>query len=294
MPDFNAKVISSQDSLNNSGNKGWWEDNPMIYDWDGVHGKPEMTTKYFEAVDEIFGEGHSLCNNPRWPKGYILENFLPYTEVQGKKVLEIGCGAGLVSSHLAKAGAEQFSIDLTSKAIEMTKARFGMSNLSGHIQQMDAEKLSFEDNTFDYVISWGVIHHSGNMQAIVNEIHRVLKPGGKAYLMVYNKNSLRYQVYCRIWLGVFRLKLLKNNLDEVAGSITDGFIARHLTEPEFNKMASKFSKVDYSYSDEIGTTSAYLMGPFRHILNVFKFLKKPVEKFLAKKWGWYMEMVLTK
>lgn len=293
MTEFNAKLLQGSDSLENSGNKDWWERNPMTYDWEKELGEPVLTAEYFRAIDDIFGEGHSLINNPRWPQGNILEHFLPYDEFSGKNVLEIGCGAGLVSSHIARAGGRLHAIDLTSRAIEMTSRRFELVGLAGDIRQMDAEQMTFENESMDFVVSWGVIHHSGNMTVVLDQIHRVLRPGGRAYLMVYNRHSIRYQVYSRIWLGVFRLKLLRMTLEEVNGSITDGHIARHLIPREFDALVARFSSVSYSRSDEKTTILKYLCGlgaPFKPLY----FLTRPLERWLASKWGWYLEVVLTK
>ena len=121
---FSAKIIDYDCSESNEKNQSWWQNNPMTYDWVHDLGEIKYNKDYFDKIDEIFSYGHSLCNNPRWPDGYILENFIPYNELQGKRVLEIGCGAGLVSSHLAKAGADLSAVDLTDQAIELTKARF--------------------------------------------------------------------------------------------------------------------------------------------------------------------------
>ncbi len=294
MVEFNAKLIGAKEHENNKENQIWWENNPMTYDWEGQLGELELTREYFKSIDKLFGEGHSLVNNPSWPNGYILEKFIPYAELNGKKVLEIGCGAGLVASHLVMAGSNLHAIDLTEKAVKITKKRFEVFGLNGTIQQMDAEELEFDRDTFDRVVSWGVIHHSGNLKGIINQIYRVLKPGGKVYLMVYNKNSLRYQVFCRLWHGVARLEFLNKNLDEIAGSITDGYIARHLTEKEIKLIARKFSHIQFSYSDEVNTISSYLLGPFYRFLKPFPHFKKKFEKEMAKKWGWYMEIVLTK
>lgn len=293
MPKFNAKLLGRSESIENKENKNWWQKNPMIYDWDNKLGEPVFDEKYFQEIDDIFGEGHSLLNNPRWPNGYILEKFIPYESLQGKKVLEIGCGAGLVSSHIAKSGAKLYAIDLTEQAITITKKRFELKKLSGMIQQMDAEKLEFENNSMDTVISWGVIHHSGNMTAIINEIYRVLRPGGLAYIMVYNKNSLRYNIYCRFWLGLMKLKLLNNSVEQIAGSITDGFIARHLNSSEFRTMTDKYSSVSITFSDEKTTILKYLFGVGR-IFGPFYILTKPLEKWLSKRWGWYLEAKLVK
>jgi len=245
------------------------------------------------AIDQIFGEGHSLINNPAWPGGSILEQFLPYVEFAGRDVLEIGCGAGLVSSHIARAGAKLHAVDLTSRAIEMTRKRFELAGLSGDIRQMDAEKLEYPRNSMDFVVSWGVIHHSGNMPAVLERVHRVLRPGGRAYVMVYNRRSLRYQVYCRLWLGVAKMKLPRMSLEQVAGSITDGHIARHLDTEEFRRLAAHFSSMSFTFSDEKTTILKYLIGigaPFRS----FFWLTRPFERWLAARWGWYLEGVLVK
>ena len=292
---FSAKIIENDDSGSNEQNQAWWQNNPMTYDWDHDLGEVTYDKEYFDAIDDIFGHGHSLCNNARWPDGYVLENFIPYGDVKGKSVLEIGCGAGLVSSHLSMAGAELTSIDLTEQAVEITKERFKLNHLNTtDVRKMNAEDMSFSDNTFEFVVSWGVIHHSGNMQNILDEIYRVLKPGGKAYLMIYNKNSLRSLIFVPFWLGVTRGKLLNKSVKEIISEITDGYIARHLNEDEFNKMAKSFKSVDYSYSDEIDTTSSYLLGPFRRLLTPFPKLKRKMELFLASRWGWYMQIILDK
>ena len=131
MVKFNAKLIQAKDALDNANNQDWWENNPMTYDWDKSLGDPTFTKEYFQSIDEIFGDGHSLVNNPSWPDGSILENFVPYDSFFGKQVLEIGCGAGLVSSHIARAGAELHAVDLTSQAIAITRKRFEMAGLKG-------------------------------------------------------------------------------------------------------------------------------------------------------------------
>ena len=155
--------------------------------------------------------------------------------------------------------------------------------------------MNFQNSCFDFIISWGVIHHSGNMLKIVEEIYRVLKPGGESFLMVYNKNSLRYRFYCFFWLGILKMKFLKMNLSEIAGTITDGYIARHLTEKEANKIFKKFSNISISYSDEVNTISMYLLGPLNRFLAYMPFkFKNNFEKFLAKKFGWYMQIHLIK
>ena len=295
MVKFNSKLTSTNQDSENNQNYEWWNENPMTYDWDQKIDSNKIDLNFFKNIDNEFAYGHSLVNNPEWPKGHILEKFIPYQRLTNKKVLEIGCGAGLVSQHLAMAGSDLTTIDITEKAIELTKKRFDLNKIEGKIIKMDAENTSFNNDFFDYIISWGVIHHSGNMNKIIDEIYRVLNPNGKAFIMVYNKNSLRYRFYCLFWLGIIRGQLLKKNIDQIAGSITDGYIARHLTEKDVSILFSKFRNIEITYSDEINTISMYLLGPFNRLLNFLpKILKIKFEKYLSKKFGWYMQIIITK
>ena len=170
---FNSKNLKFNQSIDNKNNVNWWNNNPMNYDWEKLNGDIKGTKDYFEYIDNIFGNGHSLINNPLWPKDKILKNFLNYSEYNNKDVLEIGCGLGLVAATLAKSGAKLEAIDATDNAVKMTKLRFEINNLNGNIKKMDAENLKYNNSTFDYVVSWGVIHHSGNMEKIVANIHKV-------------------------------------------------------------------------------------------------------------------------
>ena len=61
-------------------------------------------------------------------------------------------------------------IDITKRAVDITKKRFEIRNLSGKIIEADAESMPFENESFDYVWSWGVIHHSKNTEKIISEI----------------------------------------------------------------------------------------------------------------------------
>ena len=132
-----------------------------------------------------------------------------YEQVRGKRVLEVGCGMGSHAWRFARYALEFQAIDLAPKSIELTKKRFVLHNLdSSGITLGDAEKLNFPDNYFDFVYSNGVIHHSPNTSKAVEEIYRVLKPGGKTIVMIYNKKSIFY-LFTLMFMGQSKYALIK-------------------------------------------------------------------------------------
>lgn len=116
----------------------------------------------------------------------------------GEKVLEIGGGLGTDLSMFARHGAIVTDVDLSAGHLAHARENFALRGLTGEFVHHDAETLPFADNTFDVVYSNGVIHHTPNTQHVVQEIRRVLKPGGKAIVMVYAEHSLHYW-YRLVW-----------------------------------------------------------------------------------------------
>jgi ubiquinone/menaquinone biosynthesis C-methylase UbiE len=120
-----------------------------------------------------------------------LKKYLCLDEIKSKNVLEIGLGYGTVSQLLAESGAHYHGLDIAPNAQAMVNHRLKQQNLIGDVRIGSMLECPFTDNSFDYVISIGCFHHTGNMQACVDEAYRVLKKGGKAIIMVYNQFSLR-------------------------------------------------------------------------------------------------------
>ena len=135
---------------------------------------------------------------------YIVE-FADFTTASGQRVLEIGVGLGADHQRFAEAGAELYGIDLTERAIDHTVNRLAAFGPSSDLRVGDAENLSFPDNFFDRVYSWGVLHHTPDTPRAISEVRRVLKPGGSARIMIYHKWSL---VGLMLWVryGLLRLR----------------------------------------------------------------------------------------
>ncbi len=133
---------------------------------------------------------------------------MPVSNLEGKRVLEIGSGAGAHSALMASKGANMFSIDITPERVVATGKKLDLVGDGENIAvQADAEYLPFPDDHFDIVYSNGVLHHTPGTQRAVSEIYRVLKLGGRAVIMVYARESFLY------WINLFLLKgLLLGNM----------------------------------------------------------------------------------
>jgi len=150
-------------------------------------------------------KGFQIQSDQRYRLEPFIIDFAEFDIWKGKCVLEIGVGLGADHQKFVESGANIVGIDLTNRAIELTRSRLKAFDLNSTLEIGDAESLAFSEETFDCVYSWGVIHHSPDTQRAVKEIYRVLRPGGIAKVMIYNKWSM---VGIMLWLryALMRLK----------------------------------------------------------------------------------------
>ena len=218
-------------------NRSWWTSNPMTYDWRGENRKEPLTLEWFDWMDSIFVHASRLFATDKTP----FDRIIPFEQLNGKRVLEIGCGMGLHSELMTRAGAILTSIDLTPKAVQANKARMALKGLHWEVMQTDAEVLPFADDTFDFVWSWGVIHHSSRTGRIVRQIARVLKPQAECRLMVYNREGGEARIiFMRDYL--LKFKWMKQSFDEVLHQGIDGFSARFYVMDQFEDLFRTFFK----------------------------------------------------
>lgn len=119
---------------------------------------------------------------------YIRE-WARFDTARGLRVLEVGVGAGTDFIRWARAGAVCVGLDLTAAGVALTQERLALEGIRAAVQQADAERLPFRDAQFDVVYSYGVLHHTPDTARAIREVHRVLKPGGTAYVMLYHLRS---------------------------------------------------------------------------------------------------------
>ncbi len=143
-------------------------------------------------------------------RGHLAAVEMPLSELSGKRVLEIGPGAGGHSALFASHGAIMASADITFDRACATQGKFDlMGERAAGCQalQSDGEHLPFGDNVFDIVYSNGVLHHTPDTGKAIDEVLRVLKPGGQAVIMLYCKSSWHYWINMLFFVGLLKGKL---------------------------------------------------------------------------------------
>jgi ubiquinone/menaquinone biosynthesis C-methylase UbiE len=134
---------------------------------------------------------------------------LDYAGTTGMEVLDVGCGQGIDLARYARAGARVTGIDLTPRHVELARRHLEAAGLSGDVVLGDAEQLPFDDDSFDRASSNGVLHHTPDIAAALGELRRVLRPGGEARIIVYNRSSFHYWLSQVLYSGIFKRQLFK-------------------------------------------------------------------------------------
>ena len=118
----------------------------------------------------------------------------PYLQLEvcrGKDVLEVGLGYGTVSQLLAGKARRYTGLDIAAGPVAIVNQRMALFNLPGSAQPGSILDAPFADASFDVVVTIGCLHHTGDLQRAVDEVHRVLRAGGFALVMIYNGLSYR-------------------------------------------------------------------------------------------------------
>ena len=257
--------IAAQKMAENERNRLWWEALPMTYEnWEGSSRDP-VTKEDFQRVD-----GHYFGTNP-----YILET-VPFATFRDKRVLEIGCGAGSAACRFAADGAQVVAVDITAKAVELTARHAEMCEVSGvQPMQQDAEDLSaLPDASFDFLYSWGVMHHSSRPEQCFAQACSKLKHGGQGLIMVYHTNSVRYWLKGLMWLVLKGKFLAGDNFETVQRFFTDGYYHKHYTRDSLTKA---MQEAGFEVEGIDVTHMSSRMIPF---------IPESLRQFLKRRFGW--------
>ncbi len=242
-------------------------------------------------------------------------------DFKDKLVLEIGLGQGADSMQIINRGAIYHGIDLTDESIKRLNERFTLFNCPfKEVKKANAQKIPYANEYFDIVYSHGVIHHSPEIKQIVSEIYRVLKPQGKAVIMLYHKNSFNYYVSISlmrrtglILLFIFpflskviskltgesieRIEKHKQNFKEQGWSYLamKNFIHKSTDGPDnvYSSVWAKDSSRKLFDSFKNISFRIHFLNE-RHLLGLQKLIPQRGKEWLAKKTGWHLWIFATK
>lgn len=181
--------------------------------------EPVGTKAFFDDLDEY-----------RFDKLHYLPKVVDFSAFRGQRLLEVGCGIGTDLVRFAKGGARVTGVDLAQTAIDLARKNFELNGVSAEeLRVANGEALPYADASFDAVYGHGVIQYTANAPQLIREMHRVLKPGGTAIFMVYNRVS---------WLNAMS-KLMKVALEH-----EDAPVLKKYSIAEFRELLTPFATVE--------------------------------------------------
>lgn len=212
-------------------------------------------------------------------KLHHLPRLIDFNGYRGKRVLEVGCGAGTDLVRFAKGGAVVTGVDLASSAIDLARTNFQQQGLSADLREADGEQLPFADGTFECVYAHGVVQYTANDRALVNECRRVLKPGGVAVFQVYNRVS---------WLNALS-KVMKVPLEH-----EDAPVLKKYSASEFRALLSGFR--DVRIVEERFPVKSRLHGGWKGTLfnTFFVGTFNALPRAWVRRFGWHLLAFCTK
>lgn len=209
----------------------------------------------------------------RFDKLRYLPRVVDFQGFRGRTILEIGCGTGIDLVRFARGGADVTGVDLSKTAIDLAKENFRLRGLRAVLRMMNGEALAFPEEAFDVVYAHGVLQYTADARRMVEEAHRVLKPGGVFISMVYNRKG---------WLNVMS-KFFKVGLEH-----EDAPVLRMYTIQEFREMLSVFASVKivperFPVPSKLhGGVKGFLFNTF--FVGLFNLIPRP----LVRRWGWHL------
>lgn len=249
------------------------------------------------ACGELAGDKNNLnyflaVEKDRYTQQPWAHDYFKYDMFAGKKVLEIGVGQGTDLIQFARAGAICYGVDITDNHLNLTQRNFDLQQQIVTLQKADACNLPFEDNYFDCVYSFGVVHHIPEIEQVMAEARRVLKPNGVLMFAVYNKWSafhlfwkiLLHGIKCG-WLFSKGYKGLLATIENQADGVLVKPYVKLYSRKECMRLLSSFTIKDIS----VHQLEANHFWP--------KFIENTMRKFIPKlenKLGWYVAFKAVK
>jgi len=219
-------------------------------------------------------------------------------DITGRKLLDLGCGAGENSVYFAKKGALCVATDYSPGMVEVALKLAETNGVKIEGCTANAMELEFPDNTFDIVYASNLLHHLPEPKMAIREMHRVLKPGGKAcfweplkhnpVINVYRRMATKVRTEDETPLDINIVKFVNSLYSDVA---YDTFWLATLWIFLRFYFIEKVHPNQERYWKKIIIEQARLEPEYRQLEKIDTWLKK---RPLMKRWAWNIAVVATK
>jgi len=209
--------------------------------------KEKIRGFFDDVADKYYAERYEsvkdLCSAEMISRKLAVLSMLDRFGIKDGKLLDAGCGSAVMVQEFLDRGFEVCGVDVSQKMID--QANKFIKNDNAHFSVGDVEALNFPAETFDVVVSIGVLDYLAEDSLAIKEFCRVLKPGGVAVLSVSNKFSPVHVLRTSLLPFLKRIFHRKSNEKVYCAK----FSTRAHNPWEFNKLLAqaKFNKLDYSF-----------------------------------------------
>jgi SAM-dependent methyltransferase len=212
-------------------------------------------------------------------KLHHLPRLVDFNGYAGRRVLDVGCGAGVDLARFVHGGARGTGVDIAHAAVRLARTNFAQQHLPGSFVEADGERLPFQDGSFDLVYAHGVVQYTAGSQALVDECHRVLTGGGTAVFQVYNRIS---------WLNALS-KLMQVGLEH-----EDAPVLQKYSMGEFRSLLRAFTSVRI-VPERFPVTSRLHKGWKGTVYNsLFVGTFNALPRAWVRRFGWHLLAFCTK
>jgi SAM-dependent methyltransferase len=156
-------------------------------EWPIVAGIPRFTSsEHLESFGRQWNR-YEVAHDDEDRATFVAKTGVELHELRGLKVLDAGCGGGRYCKVAGEAGADVIGVDHTTAVEKAAKLCDHLPNV--RFAQADLKHLPFEDESFDFVFSIGVMHHDVDTRSVFDAVARKVKPGGRYAVWFYRKNQ---------------------------------------------------------------------------------------------------------
>jgi ubiquinone/menaquinone biosynthesis C-methylase UbiE len=259
-----------------------WDQNPCAAET--VRGVPLWSRAYYREIRR-----HRYHDYAPW-----MAEALGLNQISDCDVLEIGVGLGSDHVRLALAGNRMTALDLSAEHLRRTRQHLAHEGLASVSHLGDAEQMPYRDASFDLVYSFGVLHHTPNTQRAIDEVHRVLRPGGTALITLYHRNSWFYWLSTILIGGILKAGLIRKGLRGMLSEIeyrSDSASACPLVKVysrrDAGRMFGAFAAVEM-------TTHHVEASHFHRLGGLLRRVDRTVLERRLARGGWYLVVRATK